>query len=423
MATQTPFSFDREGMVLFQMDSFSTLSSDGDRHGPTVRIGDFDWNLFVRKLVDGDGVEDLQVGIRCQPSYTTQQDWAVTAMYTFTIFGLDVNMFFNTNVEVFQPRGHHKIDVVDLESVRMDYATKDDKIFLKGIVKIIPVSFGSPFTGLRKNLSNQVVQRTPFFQRELMMNLETMADVRFKVGSDKTEFFVQSAILGASSLVFSTMMFPSKKSEFEKGMKEIELSDVPPSVFKTILQFVHKREVVVNRTMIEPLLDFIEKYDIMFLAESLKTLVIPDTVLDFFPFVVNRIGMRHVLWESVWEVIDNNFSVIADKDEFLELSSEELKHILERNSLKVKEIEVYNAYLKWADYQCLEVTDANRRQVMSDINLIRFPCMTNDEFLFGPADSDILTDKEKVELFKYMSQSNNHRFKTSFITTCRANAN
>jgi len=199
------------------------------------------------------------------------------------------------------------------------------------------------------------------------------------------------------------------------------LSDVCPSVFMSILRFIYRREVVIEKDLIEPVLDAAEKYQIKFFPKALESLVTEETVLDFFPFVVRMVGVRHDLFNTVWNVLQDNLASILNTSDFLELSAQDLKHILERDSLKIQEIDLYNAYVKWADHQCqengLELTDANRREVMVDIKLIRFPCMSQRDFTLGPGKSNILTPEEKNDIYSYMAVKDD--VTTTFITISR----
>lgn len=61
---------------------------------------------------------------------------------------------------------------------------------------------------------------------------------------------------------------------------------------------------------------------------------------------------------------------------------------------------------RWAEQECvrqqLPITPENQRSVLGmALSLIRFPLMTVEEFASGPAQSNILTDREVVSLFLY----------------------
>jgi len=339
-------------------------------------------------------------------------------MFSFTLLGSKKNMKSDGLVKWLtndtDSWGEGKF--VTIEAAK-EFVSNDDKLYIQGSVRIIPVSFGSPFDDLPDQTTASDILSTAFFHPELLLNNPSMSDLTFKVGQEGKSFPVHSMIMSTVSPVFFTMIFPSNESNFDRK-NEKELSDVSPSVFMSILRFIYRREVVIEKNLIEPVLDAIEKYDIKSFPQALESLVTKETVLDFFPFVV---GERHRLFDHVCKVFQDNFESILSSNEFLELSAQVLKHILERDTLDIQEIDLYNAYVKWADHQCqekeLELTDANRREVMVDIKLIRFPCMSQRDFALGPGKSNILTPEEKLDIILYMAAKDD--VKTSFITTPR----
>ena len=124
----------------------------------------------------------------------------------------------------------------------------------------------------------------------------------------------------------------------------------------------------------------------------------------------------------VEQVIKHNFAVIASKAEFLKLTDKEMEYLIDQK-INAREIDIFNAYVKWADHQLLkkdlEVTDANRRQVMTGIELIRFPNMSMDEFVNPYCLSNILTAEEKLEIMLYINYPEDNLYRTKFSTSRR----
>ena len=174
--------------------------------------------------------------------------------------------------------------------------------------------------------------------------------------------------------------------------------------------------------MIEPLLDAVEKYDIKFLTESLTYLVNPKTVISFFPFVVDKVGEEHFLLDKVWRVMDDNFKSIASVTDGLQ----------DFYLLRIWDTSLNGMYI-WCQRSCSSILTScgliKRSQtmdgnwttptegVMTDIKLIRFPCMSHEEFLAGPCKTEILTPEEKIELMSHMMIPSSN--KTSFVTRPR----
>lgn len=97
-----------------------------------------------------------------------------------------------------------------------------------------------------------------------------------------------------------------------------------------------------------------------------------------------------------------------DSDGFLEVDEDTLCTVLERNSLRVREINLFQAVLKWASAECArrEIADTieNRRTLLERaLQLIRFPLMSVEEFATQVVKSGMLTDKQVVQLFMYFT--------------------
>lgn len=64
--------------------------------------------------------------------------------------------------------------------------------------------------------------------------------------------------------------------------------------------------------------------------------------------------------------------------------------VLERDTLGVREVRLFNAVVRWSEAECqrqqLQVTPENKRKVLGEaLALIRFPLMTIEEFAAGNA--------------------------------------
>lgn len=79
---------------------------------------------------------------------------------------------------------------------------------------------------------------------------------------------------------------------------------------------------------------------------------------------------------------------------FLGIDLDTLCMVLTRETLRIREVQLYLAVIRWSAEQCnrkgLSVTSENQRQILGKaLYLIRFPLMTVDEFAqhvgkFGP---------------------------------------
>jgi len=108
--------------------------------------------------------------------------------------------------------------------------------------------------------------------------------------------------------------------------------------------------------------------------------------------------------------IDKDTSDILGSEDFLSLTKECLDKVISRDSLIVKESEVYDAVMKWARNDCkMKGVPPNSENIRSSLGNsfyhIRFPLMSPQYFTDHVATGDILNDAEKVDLFRYFYSS------------------
>lgn len=121
--------------------------------------------------------------------------------------------------------------------------------------------------------------------------------------------------------------------------------------------------------------------------------------------------------------IRNHAADVLLSEDFLELSPHCLELILQDDLLRVNEQTILTSVLKWASNKCSkkgkEVNAENQRAELGNLlYLIRFPLMGKEYYTDIISEMDILSDKEKVELFKFYYRKGS---KTStFITQERS---
>ncbi|XP_077187887.1 BTB/POZ domain-containing protein 2 isoform X2 [Paroedura picta] len=108
------------------------------------------------------------------------------------------------------------------------------------------------------------------------------------------------------------------------------------------------------------------------------------------------------------ENIDKNTSDAINAEGFTDIDLDTLVAVLERDTLGIREVRLFNAVVRWSEAECqrqqLQVIPENKRKALGKaLSLIRFPLMTIEEFAAGPAQSGILTDREVVSLFLHFT--------------------
>ena len=115
------------------------------------------------------------------------------------------------------------------------------------------------------------------------------------------------------------------------------------------------------------------------------------------------------LEENCWSVIDMECTQALTSETFLKVDHSVLCELLSRETLNVKEIDLFTAVLKWAQFQCekegLEDTVKNYRKVLGKaINMVRFPTMALEEFAGTVVhESKILPQEDIIDIFLLFS--------------------
>ena len=120
--------------------------------------------------------------------------------------------------------------------------------------------FGSPFEGIDSK-DEEAIMTLPMQERNAaLLNNPAMSDVAFKVGPEEVKFFGHKFLLLMTSKVFRAMfMQPHQGQEVSEV---IDIPDVHPTAFMTLLRFIYRDETVVDKDIIQETLYVGEKYDV-----------------------------------------------------------------------------------------------------------------------------------------------------------------
>lgn len=414
-----------QGKITFKIERYSTFEHSY-RYSEVVKIGRHEWNLGS-VITQEDGKKYLGLYVYCN-NFVPESSWTALVKSRLWLSRSRTPFKKMEDIKDFKATvyawGWHKF--IAKTEIPFVYII-DDSITVEAEIEILKetgptVSFGSP-EQVQVPSYDQIIQEQ---NQGNLFNNEVFSDVVFIVGpkelkASRTKIFGHRTIIGLSSPVFATMLFPkqsnfltSKRDEEERLLIEIEDPETHPTALFSLFRFIYKKEVVVDRQLIHETLYVAEKYDTKTFAESLGFLVTSETVLDFLPFVIN-VGDRHVLYNRCMWIMRSQIKQILNSDSFLEIDDEVMKEILSCDWLQIQELDLFNGYVKWADHQCLKhedtgdtdvivlVNDEDRRRVMKHLNLIRFPIMSLEEFGSGPAGTDILTPQEKLDIYNSMA--------------------
>ena len=110
-----------------------------------------------------------------------------------------------------------------------------------------------------------------------------------------------------------------------------------------------------------------------------------------------------------WEMVDRKTEEAVKSDGFMTIQRSMLEELVKRDSLTVREIELFKAVDLWATKECERqglATDGNtKRRILGEkiVKAIRFPVMEEKEFADVVLGCEILTSKEGIDIIRYFN--------------------
>lgn len=258
-----------------------------------------------------------------------------------------------------------------------------------------------------------------------MYGNELLSDVSFLVGrgGQSQRITAHKFVLSIGSAVFDAMFNgPMAVS----STADIELPDVEPAAFKSMLRFLYTDEVRLAADIVMQCLYTAKKYAVVALEKAcvdyLKRNLCSDNA--FTLLTQARLFDEPQLMAMCLETIDKTTSESLAAEGFTDVDIDTLCSVLARDTLGIRECKLFYAVCHWAEAECsrhqLEPTADNKRQVLGSrvLDLLRFPLMSIGEFAAGPAQSGLLSDREVVDMFLYFTVTPRREVKFSSVPRC-----
>lgn len=218
-----------------------------------------------------------------------------------------------------------------------------------------------------------------------LFNNELLSDVRFIVGKGRQAQRIPAHkfVLAAGSAVFDAM--------FNGGMAttstEIELPDVEPAAFLSLLRFLYSDEVHIGPETVMTTLYTAKKYAVPALEGHCVEFLTKHLRADnaFMLLTQARLFDEPQLASLCLDTIDKSTADAINAEGFTDIDLDTLCAVLERDTLSIRENRLFGAVVRWAEAECyrqqLPPTSENKQKVLGKaLPLIRFPLMTVEEF-------------------------------------------
>ena len=245
---------------------------------------------------------------------------------------------------------------------------------------------------------------------EAVFNQELLSDVKFVVrdsrGGSKT-IPAHKFMLAISSPVFFAMFY-GKAAEMTDS---VEISDCEYESLLELFRFIYSDKAKLNADNVMQLLYLSKKYMLPTLAEKCSA---------FLKENLNALNVFHILPDAqkyeekdlmnhCWKLIETETEEAVKSEGFVTVERSVLEELVEKNSLNIKEVELFKVIDCWAEKECKKqgfVAEGSvKRRVLGErvVQGIRFPLMGQTEFADIVLDSEILTLRETNRLVKYFN--------------------
>ena len=244
----------------------------------------------------------------------------------------------------------------------------------------------------------QSTKKTVLERSRHMFNNPFMSDVKFSCeGSDK-KFFAHKYVLATSSAVFYAMFYGELAEK-----NSVHLKDTNEEGLQEFLRFLFTDECNLSTDNAVFVLYLAKKYIVPSLAQKCIEFLEANLRVENAVTVVQQAIQfdEKKLERKCWDLIDVETRGAIASDAFTDISQATLAELVNRESLNVKEVDLFKAVLKWSEAECsrkeIDANPKNKRVVIGNaIYQIRFASMTPQEFAQNASQSGILTPEEMV---------------------------
>ncbi|KAL9968019.1 hypothetical protein ACROYT_G026344 [Oculina patagonica] len=250
-----------------------------------------------------------------------------------------------------------------------------------------------------------IAERTTF-----IFNNELLSDVKFVVSStgeseSKKVIPAHKFVLAISSPVFFAMLY----GQMAETTDSIELPDCDYESVLVLFRYMYSDKANLSESNVMQVLYLANKYMVPSLAAKC-TEYLRDNLDASNVFCILTHAQKFEdkdLEDRCWEVIEKQTEEAVTSDEFVTLERSLVEAVVKREALSVKEVDLFKAVDRWAtkesEKQGLTTGGDVKRRIMGEeiVRAIRFPLMSEKEFLSVVYDSYVLTVQEVGDIMKH----------------------
>ena len=261
----------------------------------------------------------------------------------------------------------------------------------------------------------QTIRPTICERTKFIFNNELLSDVKFVVPASHNENESRKSrkcmipahkfVLAISSPVFYDMFY----GEMAEAADTVQLRDCDYESLLELFRFQYSDEVNLSGSNVMQVLYLAKKYLVPSLADKCTAYLQEHLgASNVFSVLLQaqEFGDKD-LEERCWEVIEAQTENALTSQEFVTLERSVVESVVKRESLSVKEVDLFKAVDRWAtkevERQGLTPDGVVKRRILGEeiVKAIRFPVMSQKEFALVVVDCDILTKKEIGFMMKH----------------------
>ena len=247
----------------------------------------------------------------------------------------------------------------------------------------------------------------------VIFNNELLSDVKFVVPVSEAEsetgktIPAHKLVLAISSPVFYAMFY----GQLAEAKDCVELPDCEYDSLLEFLRYLYSEEANLTGSNVMHILYLADKYMVPSLAEKcseyLRENLSTANVFSILPHA-QRFEEKD-LEDRCWEVIEENTEEAVTSDDFVTLERSLIESVVKRKRLTIKEVDLFKAVDRWAtkesERQGITTDGESKRRIIGEdiLKAIRFPMMSQKEFVSVVLDCRILNFGEMSELMKFYS--------------------
>jgi len=251
-----------------------------------------------------------------------------------------------------------------------------------------------------------IVERTTFiFNNELLSDVKFAVPVSTDESESKRVIPAHKFVLAISSPVFYAMFY----GQMAETTDSIELPDCDYESLLELFRFMYTDGANLSGSNVMPLLYLASKYMVPSLAEKC-TEYLRDNLKASNVFCILPHAQKFEdkdLEERCWEVIEKQTEEAVTSDEFVTVERSVVEFVVKKETLNVKEVELFKAVDRWvtkeSDRQGTSRDGDEKRRILGEeiVTAIRFPLMSEKEFVSFVIDTHVLTYEEVGDMMKH----------------------